>query len=113
MHPAAPTIALLLADARLPAGGHAHSSGLEPALLSGMDPADAAAFLHARARTTTLVDAGTAVVARHAAHAGLPSAPVERAWAARTPSRAMREAACDLGRGLLRLARRLWPDSPA
>jgi urease accessory protein len=34
---------------------------------------------------------------------------VEMAWSARTPSRAMRDASRDLGRGLLRLARRIWP----
>lgn len=111
MHPAAPTIALLLADARLPAGGHAHSSGLEPALLAGLSPAEVRGFLFARARTTTLVDAATSVVARHAALAGTSLAEVERAWAARTPSGAMRQAARDLGRGLLRLARRVWPQS--
>ncbi len=64
--PAAGTVALLLADARLPSGGHAHSSGLEPALLGGMPPAAAADFLALRARTTALVDAGTAVAAMHA-----------------------------------------------
>ena len=35
-----------------------------------------------------------------------PVAPIERAWAARTPSRAIRDASKDLGRGLLRLAQR-------
>ncbi|QEO08910.1 urease accessory protein UreF [Protaetiibacter larvae] len=107
------TIAMLLADARLPSGGHAHSSGLEPALLGGMPASEAAAFLRARARTTTLVDAGTAVAARHAALVGAPLAAVEDAWTARTPSRAMREASRDLGRGLRRLAERIWPDSAA
>lgn len=160
MNPASATIALLLADARLPAGGFAHSSGLEPALLGGMPPADVPAYLRARVRTTALTDAGVAVVARHVllpgggpasgppraergdrplrdqafrreqvdlrrappVSAGSPDpatgrtsgaglAAVERAWAARTPSAAMRAAARDLGRGLLRLARRVWPES--
>jgi len=112
--PAASTVAMLLADARLPSGGHAHSAGLEPALLGGMDPGAVASFLALRARTTALVDAGTAVAAMHAVldgdgrnESGL--AAVEAAWAARTPSRAMREASRDLGRGLLRLAARIWP----
>lgn len=35
------------------------------------------------------------------------------AWAARTPSAALRETAQRLGRGYLRLLRRLWADSPA
>lgn len=109
--PAASTVALLLADARLPSGGHAHSSGLEPALLGGMSPLAVAEFLTLRAQTTALVDAGTAVAAMHAVLDGDGSrlGAVEMAWAARTPSRAMREASRELGRGLLRLARRIWP----
>ena len=109
--PAASTVALLLADARLPSGGHAHSSGMEPALLGGMPPRDVAAFLTLRARTTALVDAGTAVAAMHAVldGDGHGLAAVESAWSARTPSGAMREASRELGRGLLRLARRIWP----
>lgn len=108
---AASTVALLLADARLPSGGHAHSSGLEPALLGGMSPSAVADFLALRAQTTALVDAGTAVAAMHAVLDGDGSrlGAVETAWAARTPSRAMREASRELGRGLLRLARRIWP----
>lgn len=111
MKPAAGTVSLLLADARLPSGGHAHSSGLEPALLGGMSPDAAADFLALRARTTALVDAGTAVASMHAVLDGDGSrlVAVEAAWAARTPSRAMRDASRDLGRGLLRLARRIWP----
>lgn len=111
--PDAGTVALLLADARLPSGGHAYSSGLEPALLGGMSAALAADFLVARAHTTALVDAGTAVAARLAALSGGSLAAVERAWTARTPSAAMRDASRDLGRGLLRLAGRLWPASSA
>lgn len=112
MDAAAHTVTMLLADARLPSGGHAFSSGLEPALQGGLDRADVAGFLRARARTTALVDAATAVVARHAALVRESYGPVERAWAARTPSSAARTASRDLGRGLLRLARMLWPDSP-
>jgi urease accessory protein len=113
MDSTAHTVALLLADARLPSGGHAFSAGVEPALQGGLSRHDVGAFLRARARTTTLVDAATAVVARRAGLSGAPYAPVERAWAARTPSRAARTASTDLGRGLLRLAQRLWPQSPA
>jgi urease accessory protein len=113
MDSAAHTVALLLADARLPSGGHAFSAGVEPALQGGLAREDIGAFLQARARTTTLVDAATAVVARRAGLIGAPYAPTERAWAARTPSLAARTASRDLGRGLLRLAQRLWPQSPA
>jgi len=113
MDSTAHTMALLLADARLPSGGHAFSAGVEPAIQGGLSRDDVGAFLRARARTTTLVDAATAVVARRAGLVGAPYGPVERAWAARTPSRAARTASTDLGRGLLRLAQRLWPQSPA
>jgi urease accessory protein len=113
MDSAAHTVALLLADARLPSGGHAFSAGVEPALQGGLERQAVGAFLRARARTTTLVDAGTAVVARRAGLTGTSYAPIERAWAARTPSRAARTASSDLGRGLHRLAQRLWPHSPA
>lgn len=40
-----------------------------------------------------------------------PLRDIERAWAARTPSPAMREASRVLGRGYLRLAARIWPAS--
>ena len=112
MDSAAHTVSMLLADARLPSGGHAFSAGVEPALQAGLARAEVGAFLRSRARTTTLVDAATAVVARRVGVVGAPYAPVERAWAARTPSRAARTASADLGRGLLRLAQRLWPQSP-
>jgi len=111
--PAPETVALLLADARLPSGGHAHSSGLEPALLGGMPPAAVEEFLLVRARTTALVDAAAAVVTRHAGERGGRLSAIEQAWTARTPSRAMRDASRDLGRGLVRLADRVWPDSRA
>lgn len=112
MDSAAHTVTMLLADARLPSGGHAFSAGVEPAVQAGLARVDVGAFLCGRARTTTLVDAATAVVARRAGLTGTPYAPIERAWAARTPSRAARVASMDLGRGLLRLAQRLWPQSP-
>lgn len=113
----------MLADSRLPSGGHVSSSGLEPALMAGMARENVLGFLLARARTTAIVDAGTAVVTRHLILAGAPGeAPaasaevsealftaVGRAWAARTPSKAARDVARELGRGMLRLATSLWP----
>ncbi|HKT55706.1 MAG TPA: urease accessory protein UreF, partial [Microbacterium sp.] len=59
------TLAMLLADARLPTGGHAHSAGVEPALQGGMPASEVPALIRGRAVTSSLVDAGTAVVARH------------------------------------------------
>lgn len=114
--PASQTVAMLLADARLPSGGHVHSAGLEPALRGGMDPADVSEFILGRAHTTTLVEAGTAVVARHRFLTSQPAVRIVEvvdAWAARTPSRAQRDASRLLGRGYLRLATRTWGDDPA
>lgn len=117
----AATITMLLADARLPAGGFAHSAGLEPALMGGMPAAEVAAYLRARVRTTALTDAAVAVVTRHALLSYAPGSAtsdvalesIDRAWAARTPSAAMRTASRDLGRGLRRLALGVWPLAPA
>lgn len=111
MTPSAHTVAMLLSDARLPSGGYAFSSGLEPALQGGLSPNQVGPYLRARARTTTMVDAATAVVARAAGVRGDSYAPTEQAWAARTPSRATRQSSRELGRGLLRLATKLWRDS--
>lgn len=128
---------MLLADARLPTGGHTQSAGLEPALRAGMAPREVPAYIAARLATTVRVEAGTAVVARHVALAltgasdggGRPGAAtppgaqsrttaptladVRAAWAARTPSPALRDTSERLGRGYLRLLRRLWPDHAA
>ncbi|MCW2713238.1 MAG: putative urease accessory protein [Frankiales bacterium] len=98
---------MLLSDARLPVAGHTQSAGLEPALREGLT--DVPAYLRLRLRTVTRVEAGTAVVAMHHVRAGRPLGPVEAAWAARTPSPAMRTTSHQLARGLLRLAGALWP----
>ncbi|MBE9928093.1 urease accessory protein UreF, partial [Cellulosimicrobium cellulans] len=57
----------LLADARLPTGGHTQSAGLEPALRAGMPAARVPDYVRARLATVTRTEAATAVVARHAA----------------------------------------------
>ena len=106
---AAATAAMLLADARLPSGGHAHSAGVEPAVTAGVRPAELPALLRGRASTTTLVEAGTAVVARHRRLERGDLDAVEAAWAARTPSRAQRDAARVLARGYLRVGAALLP----
>ena len=97
---------MLLADARLPVAGHTQSAGLEPALRDGMS--DIPSYLSLRLRTVTRVEAGTAVVALHCLRQGLPLDPVEQAWAARTPSPAMRATSRQLAKGLVRLGSRLW-----
>ncbi|MGW2849635.1 urease accessory protein UreF [Streptomyces sp. NPDC001108] len=99
----------LLGDARLPSGGHTQSAGLEPALRAGTAPAQVPAYLRTRLRTVTRVEAGTAVVARAVAESGGDLADVEAAWAARTPSQALRANGRRLGRGYLRVLQTLWP----
>ena len=60
------TAALLtLADSRLPAGGHAHSGGVEQAIAAGVvhDPGSLASFLRRRLATSGAVAAGLAAAA--------------------------------------------------
>ncbi|MGA8256663.1 MAG: hypothetical protein WB767_08825, partial [Nocardioides sp.] len=83
-------VLMLLADARLPVAGHTQSGTLEPALRAGLEPHEVPAYVRTRLRTVTRVEAATAVVARRYFESGLDVAPVEAAWAARTPSAAMR-----------------------
>jgi urease accessory protein len=104
---------MLLADARLPVSGHTQSAQLEPAVAQGLTAGDIPAYLRARLATVTRVEAATAVVARHHLVHGLALRPVEAAWAARTPSAAMRATSRAQARAFLRLAHRLWPGEPA
>ncbi|WP_067971852.1 urease accessory protein UreF [Nocardiopsis trehalosi] len=110
--------ALLLADARLPTGGHAHSATLEGATAAGLTADRVGEYVRARLATTARTEAAAAVLALRAAGAAPAGAPidygpVQAAVAARTPSRPLREASAGLGRGLARLARRIAPDAPA
>jgi urease accessory protein len=130
---------LLLADSRLPAGGHAHSGGLEAAIAAGAvtasdrlggsqglgeageldgltGPDGLELFLRGRLLTAGLVSAGLAAAA--CAHAAQISAGQPERWAvltaeaaARTPSPAQRRASCAQGRSLLRVARAAWPSA--
>lgn len=102
---------MLLADARLPVAGHTQSGQLEAAVRSGLTAEQVPAFLRSRQTSVVRVEAGTAVVALHRLRAGLPLEPVLDAWAARTPAAPMRDTSRALGRALLRLVRRLFPDS--
>lgn len=119
--PRALLVLAMLADARLPTGAHAHSAGLEPAVLGGLlttpdgrdDVTRVPALAATRLRTVTATEAAAAVVARHRWLDRRDLTPVEDAWAARTPSPAVRDAARRLGRGYLRLALALWPDDLA
>jgi urease accessory protein len=57
--------AVLLSDSRFPAGGHAHSGGVEPAVTAGIviDLESLEAFLRGRLRTAGLAAAGLAAAA--------------------------------------------------
>ncbi|MFC7375444.1 urease accessory protein UreF [Brachybacterium sp. GCM10030268] len=112
------TLAMLLADSRLPVGAHVTSNALEAALRTELEPAQVGDYLTSRMLTVVPVEAGTAVVARQLglqgsrASAAPEDARIERLhaeWAARTPSRAQREITVALGDGLRRLADVLWP----
>jgi urease accessory protein len=107
------SLLLLLADGRLPAGGHAHSGSLEQAAAQGLvrDEADLVLFLRGRLRTTGRVAGGLAAVASRADGAKELSR-VDRMADARTPSPAQRAASRSQGRGLLRAAAALLPQVP-
>ena len=103
---------LLLADSRFPAGGHAHSGGVEAVVDRGLlrDAGDLGVFLDGR-----VAGAGTVVAAVAAAGCLLAERAEPADWArwdaavsARTPSAALREASRVQGSALLRTARRVW-----
>lgn len=108
-----PSISLLLADARFPAGGHAHSGGVEPACTTGTVTGlpSLELFLRGRLRTSGVTAAGLAAAACDAMSACAPRAD----WAlldaeadARMPSPAQRDASRRQGRTLLRAVRAAW-----
>jgi len=116
--------ALLLGDSRFPAGGHAHSGGVEPAVTAGTVTGLQSLewFLRGRLRTAGLVAAGLAPAACAGVQTNVAqgkSAAVVRDdgfWAeldaeadARSPAPAQREASRRQGRALLRAARVVWP----
>jgi urease accessory protein len=94
---------MMLADGRLPVGGHTQSAGLEPALRAGLSAAQVPGFIATRLRTAVTVDAATAVVSRHHVTSGTGLGAAQSAWAARTPSEVTRAASVAVGRGCLRL----------
>lgn len=98
---------LALADSRLPTGGHVHSGGIEEAVTSGLvtDLGTLHAFLRRRIATQGLVAASIAAAVNDRS---LSVADADRETDARTPSPAARQASRAQGRGLVRLARRVW-----
>lgn len=101
---------LTLADSRLPVGGHVHSGGVEQAIadgaVTGVD--SLAAFLHRRIVTSGLVAAS---IASAVADGVLDVPAAQRETDARTPSAAARRASLAQGRGMLRLARRMFDEA--
>jgi urease accessory protein len=109
------TALLLLADGRFPAGGHAHSDGLEAAVaagrVTGID--GLAACLSGRLATAGPVTAAFAAAAYLAATAEATPpgtlAILDEELDARTASPALRLASRRQGRALLRAGRATWP----
>ncbi|WP_229072481.1 urease accessory protein UreF [Actinoplanes sp. DH11] len=103
---------LLLTDGRLPAGGHAHSGGLEAQVAAGRvgDVAALGGFLRGRLATGGLVSAAFAAAAcGDVSRCGELDAGLD----ARTPSPALRKASRAQGRALLRAGRAMWSLSGA
>jgi urease accessory protein len=100
---------LLLADSRLPAGGHAHSGGVEAGVGAGSigDLSTLEAFL--RGRLATVGRVGAAVTAMVVARGGAQVSDVDDAVDARTASPALRRVSRAQGRALLRAGKALWP----
>ena len=107
------SVALLLADSRFPAGGYAHSLGLEQAVSNGLGTVGVAPFISARLRLVTRADAALSVAARRAAADGDDAllALLDDEHAARCPSPVLRDVARRLGSQLLRSGATAWPSS--
>lgn len=99
---------LVLADGRLPSGGHAHSGGLEAAVASGRvrEVGDVEGFLRGRLATAGVVAA--AFSAATCARTG-EWADLDLGLDVRTPSPALRKASRAQGRALMRAGRAMWP----
>lgn len=99
---------LTLADSRLPVGGHVHSGGVEQGIADGMITGvdSLASYLRRRVASAGLV-AGS--IAAAVADGTITAAQAQAETDARTPSAAARKASLAQGRGMLRLARRMWP----
>ncbi|SFX86742.1 urease accessory protein UreF [Streptomyces atratus] len=104
-----PAALLLLADGRFPAGGHAHSGGVEAAVAHKAvhDINSLEAFCRGRLHTTGLTTAGLAA----AAAAGCDPLMLDDAADARTPVPALRAVARKLGRQMMRAARATFPSA--
>ena len=111
---------LLLADGRFPAGGHAHSAGVEAAVADGRvsDRASLEEFARGRLWTAGLADAALAAATVERVRQGPgPDAAgllgvlreLDAEAHARVTPQALRTASRRLGRQLVRAAERCWP----
>lgn len=108
---------LLLADGRFPAGGHAHSGGVEAAVIDGRvhDLGTLERFTVGRLLSTGLTEAALAAATLHRLLSADPGTSVDVLTAldaeaeARVAPMPLREASRRLGRQLARVASRCWP----
>jgi urease accessory protein len=115
MHPLAAL--MVLADGRLPVGGHAHSGGIEAAIRDGRVATldDVESFVVGRVHTVGLMEAAFAaatVLRLHRPRADVPTVLrlIDAEADARVPSAPLRAASRRLGRQLTRVASDCWPD---
>ncbi len=104
-----PLAALLLADGRLPTGGHVHSAGVESAVDDGriVDVESLGEYLLGRLHTVGLTEAAiAAAVVLHPASIAELDAEAD----ARITVPELRVVSRRLGRQLIRVAGRCWPD---
>ena len=109
---------MLLADGRFPAGGHAHSAGVESAVADKRvhDEASLEEFVAGRLATTGLTDASLAVATAHRLGSASSTAAIRSVLLdvdaeadARIQVAVSRQASRRLGRQLGRAAARCWP----
>lgn len=105
----------MLADGRFPAGGHAHSAGVEEAVLDGRvgDLTDLEELVRGRLHTTGRVEAAlaAATVLRLGRGDVRELLAVDAEADARIPAPALRAASRRLGRQLVRAASACWPSA--
>lgn len=104
---------LLLSDGRFPAGGYAHSGGLEATVADGLAPRDVPRFVHDRLAAISGPECALALAAAAAAREDdiAALAELDDEAQARVPSPALRAASRRLGAQLLRTATAVWPAS--
>lgn len=104
-----PAALLLLTDGRLPAGGHAHSGGVESAVGRDLvrDVPSLQAFLDHRLHTAGVTAAGLAA----AACAGWSPEELDAEADARIATPGLREASRSQGRAMLRAVSTAWPSA--